>query len=131
MNATHARAVTAIFLMSFAVLARGAHATPEPVCTIKGTAGADVLIGGGGRDVICGLGGNDKIDGQGGNDVIRGGPGDDMMQGGPGRDTLLGGTGNDTFDTWDGHTDVIDGGPGRDRGFVDYTDKVRNVERFG
>ena len=56
------------------------HATPTALpCTIRGTAGADLLTGTGGRDVICGLGGDDHLRPSGGDDVVRGGPGVDTV----------------------------------------------------
>ncbi|MDQ3663416.1 MAG: hypothetical protein M3353_01980, partial [Actinomycetota bacterium] len=45
----------------------------QPVCTVTGTAGADVLVGTRRTDVICGLGGNDELRGVRGGDVLRGG----------------------------------------------------------
>ncbi|MCY4487434.1 MAG: hypothetical protein OXF11_10020 [Deltaproteobacteria bacterium] len=51
-------------------------------CTIRGTAGDDVLVGTAGDDVICGFGGDD---------TLWGGPGDDRLHGGPGADTCTSG----------------------------------------
>ena len=76
----------------------------QPLCTIVGTAGDDVLTGTAGTDVICGLDGNDTIDAGGGADVIFGGAGDDRLRGGSGADVLAGGDG----------TDVLRGGDGND-----------------
>jgi hypothetical protein len=63
----------------------------QPLCTVEGTSGADVLTGTAGRDLICGLGEDDRIRGRGGNDVIFGHGGNDRIVGGPGRDILVGG----------------------------------------
>lgn len=84
-----------------------AAAPPESDCTIVGTGGDDVLVGGPGRDVLCGLGGDDILMAGPGNDVLRGGPGNDLLLGRRGRDLLEGGSGHD----------VLVGGPGRDRLF--------------
>ncbi len=92
-------------------------------CTIRGTAGDDVLIGTPGDDVICGGAGNDRIEGGDGNDVLFGGPGNDRLIGGDGNDRLVGDTGrdrlfgnrgNDRIAGQDGD-DFIDGGAGNDR----------------
>lgn len=73
-------------------------------CTIRGTAGDDVLRGTPQADVICGLGGDDTIRAGGGHDTVLAGPGDDRVFGGRGGDRLLGGAGGD----------LLKGGPGRD-----------------
>jgi acid phosphatase type 7 len=94
----------------------------EANCTIKGTAGADLLRGTSRRDVICGLGGADTIDAGAGNDVVLGGSGRDRIAGGRGRDRLYGGDGADVIDGGAGNdvllggsgSDRIGGGPGRD-----------------
>lgn len=100
----------------------GTAAAPR-ICTIVGTAKADVLVGTPGRDVICGLGGADRLIGRGGGDVLIGGPGDDVLIGGRGQDDLRGGPGDDVLlggPGWDllrGGTgdDVLRGGGGNDR----------------
>jgi Tol biopolymer transport system component len=94
-------------------------------CTLRGTAGNDVLVGTSGNDRICGFGGNDVIRGRGGDDVILGGDGNDTLLGGAGRDLVFGGRGNDTLLGRDGTRDVLDGGPGRDRIRADHADTVR------
>ena len=86
----------------------------QPVCTIYGTAGADVLAGTAGADVICGLGGADRIRGGGGDDLVIGGDGTDLVYGGAGRDRLFGSAGDDAISAHDGEPDVLDGGPGTD-----------------
>jgi hypothetical protein len=87
--------------------------TNNDVCTILGTAGADMLNGGAGNDVLCGLGGNDVIDGNGGHDTVLAGPGDDRIRGGTGNDILRGQDGDDVLNGEAGN-DVIDGGAGID-----------------
>ena len=96
---------------------------PQPAgCTIRGTAGDDLLPGTRGADVVCGLAGNDRIDA---------GPGADTLRGGSGRDVLLGGAGADALDTRDRARDVVDGGAGVDTARVDRRlDLVRSVERL-
>lgn len=82
------------------------------VCTIRGTAGPDVLNGTVGPDVICGLGGDDLIRGLAGRDRLYGGAGDDRILGGAGRDRLYGGRGDDRSDGGSGQ-DVCTDGIGR------------------
>ena len=78
----------------------------NPVCTIAGDAGANVLNGTLHRDVICGDSGNDTISGRGGNDLLYPGPGRDTSNGGPGADTILDGTGNDHVNGSSGADDL-------------------------
>jgi Tol biopolymer transport system component len=76
---------------------------PQPVCTITGTEGDDVLKGTRGDDVVCGLGGDDRIlGGPGGDDLLLGGDGRDRLVGGGGADVLQGEGGNDVLDARDG-----------------------------
>lgn len=83
-------------------------------CTVRGTAGDDVLDGTSGRDVICGFGGNDTLNGLDGNDLLLGGQGNDTLNGGNGNDVLNGEQGSDT----------LDGGVGRDTLFtVDFVEQ--------
>lgn len=96
----------------------GPSTSPRPtsstrkVCTINGTAHADILAGTSGDDVICAYGGNDRIDGGGGHDLI------------------YGGLGKDTIQARDKTVDQVDGGPGKDKGTFDRSprDKVARVE---
>jgi hypothetical protein len=90
---------------------RAAHGTRA--CTIVGTSGDDILLGGPGRDVICGRGGSDRIDGRGGDDVLRGGPGADVLRGGRGADAIMGGAGSDGLTGGSGD-DTLSGGAGND-----------------
>lgn len=83
---------------------------------LRGTQGADTLVGGAGDDVIYGFEGADTLKGGGGNDVIAGNEGNDVLQGGDGDDYLLGGPGNDT----------IDGGAGND--WAAYEDAAGGVK---
>ncbi|HEY6889275.1 MAG TPA: hypothetical protein VI300_15885, partial [Solirubrobacter sp.] len=92
----------------------------ETTCTIRGTAGDDVLTGTEGNDVLCGLGGNDVLRGGPGNDVVYGGDGDDRLDGGDGDDMLLGGDGSDILLAGAG-ADVMRGGGGLDT--VNYADR--------
>jgi Tol biopolymer transport system component len=111
------------------LLSAGVGSSDEPSwqsrCTIRGTAGNDVLVGTPGADTICGFAGNDRIDGRGGNDLLLGGDGNDTLTGGSGSDLVFGGRGNDVLRGRDGLHDVLDGGPGRDRITGDGRDTVR------
>jgi Ca2+-binding RTX toxin-like protein len=80
---------------------------------IRGLGGNDVIIGGAGNDNIRAGRGNDIVFGGAGNDNIRGGSGNDTISGGAGNDDLRGNRGNDGLDGGDG-TDVIRGGSGND-----------------
>ena len=97
----------------------------ETSCTIRGTAGPDVLAGTAGNDVICGLGGDDRIAGGGGNDTLIGGAGNDRLAGDAGDDTLHGSDGADTLDGGLG-ADAMRGGGGRDT--VNYADRTTRIE---
>ena len=83
---------------------------------LRGTQGADTLVGGAESDVIYGFGGADTLRGGAGDDVIAGNDGNDLLQGGDGDDYLLGGPGNDT----------IDGGAGGD--WAAYEDATAGVK---
>lgn len=120
-----------------------AGANPSPHCfgkpasivgsgTIRGTAHADVIVGGSGRDVIEGRGGNDRICSGAGDDQVRGevgsdsvatgtgddgaegGNGSDRLFGGPGGDLLSGNRGNDLLAGEAGARDFVNGGLGDD-----------------
>jgi Ca2+-binding RTX toxin-like protein len=102
------------------------------VCTIKGSAAANRLVGTSGNDVICGYGGGDTIDGRGGHDLIYGGLGNDRITGGAGLDVLYGNAGSDRLNARDGRLDRVNGGGGRDTAQVDRgRDSVRGVEQVG
>jgi hypothetical protein len=101
----------ALALLATAALTHAPRAAAAPRCTIRGTAGADVLEGTPGRDVICGRGGPDTIRGLSGNDVLIGGPGADRLLGGAGDDVLIGGPGADRLDGGAGHN-TLRGGTG-------------------
>ncbi len=100
----------------------------QPLCTLYGTNGDDVLTGTPGDDVICGLRGNDRLRGLGGHDVLFGGDGDDVLVGGSGPDWLFGAFGNDRLYTRDGEADVVNGGPGNDRSWTDGLDEISDTE---
>ena len=91
----------------------------QPVCTVRGTEEADVLVGTRKADVVCGLGGDDTIRALAGDDVVIGGEGDDRIDAGAGQDRLFGSAGGDTLLARDRSRDVVDGGPGRDVGQID------------
>jgi Ca2+-binding RTX toxin-like protein len=93
---------------------------------IKGTAHADVIVGGrgvdrinagGGNDLVCAGGGADLIEGGVGSDRVDAGPGDDEVVGDNGSDTVLGDAGSDTVIGKRGN-DRLFGGPGA-RDFLD------------
>ncbi|MFN8217195.1 MAG: hypothetical protein U0R71_11445 [Solirubrobacterales bacterium] len=65
--------------------------------TIRGGAGADVLLGGAAADKLLGDAGNDRLYGRGGDDWLYGGAGADQLYGGPGNDRLAGGAGFDVL----------------------------------
>jgi Ca2+-binding RTX toxin-like protein len=104
----------------------------QPVCTLQGTSGDDVLTGTDGPDLICGRGGNDVVYGLGGDDVIFGGGGSDQIFGGSNKDVLVGGPGIDDLEG-EGGDDLINaedglandglrGGPGMDTCLFDTGD---------
>ncbi|MBS1880704.1 MAG: hypothetical protein JST31_14430 [Actinobacteria bacterium] len=89
----------------------------------RGSARADLLLGGPESNTIHGRGGPDVIRGGGGHDVLYGGAGNDFIKGGPGADVLYGGPGADRIDDVSGPTVVhtgSDAGPAWDR--VDVAD---------
>jgi len=100
----------------------------QPICTLYGTNGDDVLTGTPGDDLICGLRGNDIIRAGLGDDTVLGGDGNDIIQGRRGSDRLFGAAGDDRLYALDGLPDVVNGGPGRDRFWGDQVDTVSEVE---
>ncbi|UFN50536.1 M10 family metallopeptidase C-terminal domain-containing protein [Roseomonas sp. OT10] len=89
-------------------------AQPDPSRVLQlGTAGDNLLTGGGRADDIAAMAGHDTLFGAGGNDTLDGGDGDDRIDGGPGDDSLLGGDGQDSVTGGDG-TDTLLGGGGAD-----------------
>jgi hypothetical protein len=116
---------------------------PDFLCTVFGTAGADVLSGTSRNDTVCGFDGSDVIvggarhdllvggeradalDGAVGNDVLKGKKGGDSLIDGTGADDLHGGYGSDDIDSLDGLADdTIDGGRGIDSCTADPGDSV-------
>jgi Tol biopolymer transport system component len=95
----------------------------QPICTITGTGGPDVLTGTRRADVICARGGRDVVRGRGGADRLYAGSGDDVVRGGGGRDHAFGGNGGDRVRGGTGRDrlragrgdDRLDGGPAADR----------------
>jgi Ca2+-binding RTX toxin-like protein len=81
---------------------------------LTGTAGNDVLRGGGMADTLLGLGGDDGLYGAYGDDLLDGGDGNDALDGDDGSDTLRGGAGNDQLDSSRAGTNLLDGGAGND-----------------
>jgi dipeptidyl aminopeptidase/acylaminoacyl peptidase len=94
----------------------------QPLCTITGTVGDDVIAGTTGPDVICALAGNDGVNSRAGNDTIIGGDGADVVQGANGDDIVFGAGGNDRVSGGMGG-DNLRGGPGQD--FVNGKDRER------
>lgn len=89
---------------------------------LRGTPGADRLMGGaqadaiwgrGSADRLFGMGGNDKVKGEAGADTISGGTGNDRVTGGAGDDRADGGAGNDRL-AGGGGADLLWGQAGRD-----------------
>lgn len=85
---------------------------------IRGTNGADRLIG---------TGRSDKITGRKGRDLLKGRPSADRLSGGKGRDRLLAGPGDDFLSGGLGR-DVIRCGPGYDVVEADRRDRTRGCE---
>lgn len=85
----------------------------DPGIVNYGTAGSDILNGGGGNDVLTGGAGRDLLSGAGGDDRLIGGSGDDEVDGGTGHDRLLGRIGADRLVAGAGN-DVLRGGAGFD-----------------
>ena len=85
---------------------------PGPV-PVRGTQGADEMVGDAGDDKLLGLAGADSLDGGDGNDLLQGARGRDELSGGGGDDRLAGGKGRDVLDGGDGN-DVLRGGNGAD-----------------
>jgi CSLREA domain-containing protein len=85
----------------------------KPV-TIRGTPGADILVGTTRRDVILALNGDDVVDALGGKDRVCAGAGNDRVLGRSGRDQVAGQAGNDRA-IGHGGDDVLRGQGGRDR----------------
>lgn len=109
----------------------------QPVCSVTGTGGPDVLEGTGAVEMICGLGGRDKIDAKGDADLVLGGSGNDVLVGGRGNDVVIGGVGSDVLEgnagfdfLWakDGKrgNDELDGGPSPDLCYKDPDDVSLN-----
>jgi hypothetical protein len=100
----------------------------QPICTVYGTDGDDVLVGTPEDDLICGLRGDDVIRGGPGDDTILAGDGNDSIHGGEGSDRLFGAAGDDRLYALDAQPDIVNGGPGRDRMWGDQDDTVTEVE---
>jgi len=94
----------------------------NPMATLVGTTGPDLLIAGNNGDILHGLDGDDCLIGGGGFDIINGNSGDDFISGGSSRDLLYGGSGADAISGGAGDdfifgssgNDIINGGAGND-----------------
>jgi Ca2+-binding RTX toxin-like protein len=80
---------------------------------VVGSAGVDIIYGGGGADNLQALVGHDILYGETGDDNLSGGDGDDILSGGIGNDNLTGDAGFDILDGGDG-VDWLEGGAGPD-----------------
>ena len=80
--------------------------------TVRGTSGADKLIGTRGGDVFAAGAGDDVVEGRGGDDVICGGDGKDLLLGAAGGDRIDGGEGADDLIGSAGDDVLIDRGGG-------------------
>ncbi len=78
-----------------------------------GEAGDDSVAAGAGVDTVYAGEGDDSVAGDAGDDTVYGGDGADTISGGDGNDLLHGGAGNDTI-TGDAGNDIIHGGSGDD-----------------
>ena len=105
-------------LAGIAVLA-GALVAPAVAEVVRGTPGADRLVGGKQGDRLNGRAGNDRLGGKSGNDEILGGAGSDKLVGGAGYDQMRGDSGDDLLRARDGQPDLVDCGEGFDRAVVD------------
>jgi len=100
---------------------------PEPITAptvdnrsvIRGTKGADKLVGGNANQSLYGRAGRDLLEGKGGNDQLFGGGGRDQLFGDAGNDRLLGGGGKDVLQGASrnrrNEKDILTGGGGKDR----------------
>lgn len=95
----------------------------QPILSIWGGAGNDMISGGMGHSLLLGNAGDDILRGDrnsrspggsiGGDDILLGGEGNDRLGGKGGNDWLVGGFGDDALWGDAGH-DVVYGGPGND-----------------
>lgn len=94
----------------------------EGSSTLKGAAGADVIIaaggddaasGGDGDDIVDGGTGNNLLQGEGGNDFLFSSEGNDTLEGSDGTDLLISSAGNDSLDGG-ASNDVLIAGAGKD-----------------
>jgi Ca2+-binding RTX toxin-like protein len=96
---------------------------------IDGAGGEDTICAGAGADLVKGSGGNHLLRGQSGQDRVQGGTGNDDLSDGTGQDQVAGGTGNVRIDTTSGNQDKVDCGRGRDRVNADRRDQLERCER--
>ena len=104
---------------------------------LNGTAGDDILTGGGDTDTLVGNAGSDRLNGAGADDLLVGNSGADILDGGDGSDRLFAGDESPPFnqpyygnpytppllDTGS-EIDTLIGGGGDDRLFAGYGDNV-------
>ncbi|WP_029078711.1 calcium-binding protein [Bradyrhizobium sp. th.b2] len=102
------RAARSVEHLQFADMTLNASDVP---INSTGTAGNDLIYGGGGNDTLSGLAGNDVLVGLGGDDVGYGGDGNDYFYAGAGNDVLFGGNGLDVL-LGEAGNDSIYGGSG-------------------
>jgi metallophosphoesterase (TIGR03767 family) len=96
---------------------------------ILGLGGADLIKGKAGNDCIRGMNGRDRLFGGIDNDLIRAGAGRDKIVPGPGRDKAVGGGKADRIRSRDGRRDVVHCGRGRDVVVADRKDRLRGCEK--
>ena len=80
---------------------------------LRGTLGADLLVGAEGHDTLDAWPGNDTLRGMDGDDLLYGGFGNDILEGGDGDDVLYAGDGDDFLNPGPGN-DTVHGGAGND-----------------
>jgi len=82
---------------------------------LKGSSGADSLVGAAASDILQGLNGDDELADSAGNNLLDGGAGADSLGGGSGNDLLAGGAGNDALDAGAGANVIaFNAGDGQD-----------------
>ena len=100
----------------------------QPICTVYGTDGDDVLDGTPGDDLICGLRGNDVIRAGSATTPSSAATGTTSIRRTRGSDRLFGAAGDDRLYALDDLPDVVNGGPGK-RSLLDrQVDTVSEVE---
>ena len=93
---------------------------------VRGTGGADTIVGIQIAEVIYAYGGNDTVSAARGADRVYGGTGDDRLLGGQGNDRLYGQSGQDTLTGGTG-TDVMYAGADRNRDVFVFASKSESI----